>query len=98
MYRSGRCFALSRTAPQAPSCRARVMRHQAAVTGDKGRVSSCYKICKARGRPASRRIPSPSGCLLRATSLSAVMTVSHAQQGLHARPQVAGLSPIKRQR
>ena len=33
-------FALSRTAPQAPSCRARVMRHQAAVTGDKGRGQS----------------------------------------------------------
>jgi hypothetical protein len=67
----------------------------------KAKVSSgngCYKMCKARGRPASRRIASPSRCLLRATSPGAVMTVSHAQQGLHARPQVAGLSPIKRQR
>ena len=35
------------------------------------RVSSgngCYRMCKARGRPASRRIASPSRCLLRATS------------------------------
>jgi hypothetical protein len=40
MYRSGRCFALSRTAPQAPSRRARVRRHQAGLTGDKGRGQS----------------------------------------------------------
>ena len=81
MYRSGRCFALSRTGPQAPSCRARVMRHQAAVAGAEGRVSLWYRISKARGRPASRRIPSPSGCLPCANYLSAVMTVPHAQQG-----------------
>jgi hypothetical protein len=68
------------------------------ITGAEGRVSSCYRISKAQGRPASRRIPSPSGCLPCANYLSAVMTVPHAQQGLHARPQVAELSPIKRQR
>jgi hypothetical protein len=32
MYRSGRCFALSRTAPEAPSCRERIRRHQAGVS------------------------------------------------------------------
>ena len=54
MYRSGRCFALSRTAPQAPSCRARVMRHQAAVTGDKGRgkIPAIKSARRGAGRPA----------------------------------------------
>jgi hypothetical protein len=35
---------------------------------------------RRRARPASRRIPSPSGCLPCANYLSAVMTVPHAQE------------------
>ena len=82
MYRSGRCFALSRTAPQAPSCRARVMRHQVGVSGAEGRVSSWYKISKAQGRPASRRIAYTAGVLALRLLCSAVVAVVYGETRL----------------
>jgi hypothetical protein len=54
MYRSGRCFALSRTAPQASACSGRARSSK----GNGIRVSPyrrAIEFWKARGRPASRR-------------------------------------------
>ena len=61
-----------RQAPQADGGMGRVLRQGRDGHGQGGRARSCATTAiasrKARGRPASRRIASPSRCLLRATS------------------------------